>query len=220
MPDAVVTLRPNLPAASGRVKMPSMLRIGLTGGIGAGKSTAAHRFELLGARLIDHDVLARRVVEPGSAALVDIVAVFGDAVLVDGQLDRAALARIVFASDSDRARLNDIVHPYVLAAGLAADRQARLDGVDVVVHDIPLLVETGQGGDFDLVVTVAAPQDVRVERLVATRGMTRTDAVARIEAQATDEQRAAVADVVLDGSGAPEHLAAQVDAFWLERVPH
>jgi len=112
------------------------------------------------------------------------------------------------------------VHPYVLAAGIAADKQARLDGVDVVVHDIPLLFETGQGGDFDLVVTVAAPQDVRVERLIATRGMTRPDAVARIEAQATDEQRATIADVVLDGSGTSENLAAQVDAFWLERLPH
>ena len=197
-----------------------MLRIGLTGGIGAGKSTAAHRFELLGARVIDHDVLARRVVEPGSAALVDIVAAFGDAVLVNGQLDRQALARLVFTNDADRRRLNDIVHPYVLAAGIAADKQARLDGVDVVVHDIPLLFETGQGGDFDLVVTVAAPQDVRVERLIATRGMTRPDAVARIEAQATDEQRATIADVVLDGSGTSENLAAQVDAFWLERLPH
>ncbi|MGC4173914.1 dephospho-CoA kinase [Demequina sp.] len=197
-----------------------MLRIGLTGGIGAGKSTAARRFELLGARVIDHDVLARRVVEPGSAALVDIVAAFGDRVLVDGQLDRAALAKVVFASDAERQRLNDIVHPYVLAAGLAADRQARLDGVDVVVHDIPLLQETGQGGDFDLVVTIAAPAEVRVERLVASRGMTPADAAARIAAQATDEARAAIADVVLDGSGEPEHLAAQVDAFWLERVPH
>jgi len=197
-----------------------MLRIGLTGGIGAGKSTAAHRFELLGARLIDHDVLARRVVEPGSAALVDIVAAFGDAVLADGQLDRPALARLVFSNDGDRRRLNDIVHPYVLAASQAADRQARLDGVDVVVHDIPLLFETGQGGAFDLVVSIAAPQDVRVERLIATRGMTRPDAVARIEAQATDEERASIADVVLDGSGSPENLAAQVDAFWLERLPH
>lgn len=208
-----------LPAASGRVKMPSMLRIGLTGGIAAGKSTASRRFAELGARVIDHDVLARRVVEPGSAGLVDIVAAFGDSVIVDGGLDRAALAALVFANDHDRRRLNDIVHPYVLAAGIAADRQARADGVDVVVHDIPLLVETGQGGDFDLVVTVAAPQDVRVERLVATRAMTRADAVARIEAQATDAQRAAVADVVLDGSGTPASLAAQVDVLWAERVP-
>jgi dephospho-CoA kinase len=197
-----------------------MLRNRLTGGIGAGKSTAAHRFELLGARLIDYDVLARKVVEPGSAALVDIVAAFGDAVISGGQLDREALAQLVFANNADRERLNAIVHPYVIAAGLAADRQARLEGVDVVIHDIPLLVETGQGGDFDMVVTVAAPKDLRVERLISTRGMTRADAVARIDAQATDDDRAAVADFVLDGSGTPEHLAAQVDAFWMARVPH
>jgi dephospho-CoA kinase len=200
--------------------MPSMLRIGLTGGIASGKSTASRHFAELGARVIDHDALARRVVEPGSAALVDIVAVFGDAVISDGRLDREALARIVFSSDADRARLNSIVHPYVIAAGLAADRQARLEGVDVIVHDIPLLVESGQGGDFDMVVTIAAPADQRIERLVASRSMTRSDAAARVAAQATDEQRAAIADVVLDGSGTPEHLAEQIDTFWLERVPH
>jgi dephospho-CoA kinase len=196
-----------------------MLRIGLTGGIGAGKSTAARRFAELGARVIDHDSLARRVVEPGSAALVDIVSTFGDAVVADGKLDRAALAAIVFGSDSDRERLNRIVHPYVIAAGLAADRQARLDGVNVIVHDIPLLVETGQGGDFDMVVAIAAPEDVRLERLTFERGMTLADALARIAAQATDEQRAAAADAVLDGSRTPEQLAAQVDALWAERVP-
>jgi len=197
-----------------------MLRIGLTGGIAAGKSTASARFAERGARVIDHDVLARRVVEPGSAALVDIVAAFGDMVVVDGQLDRAALAQIVFRDDHERERLNRIVHPYVMAAALAADRQARLEGVDVVVHDIPLLVETGQGGDFDLVVTVAAPVELRIQRLVSSRGMTGAEAEARIAAQATDEQRAAAADVVLDGSGSPEELAAQVDRFWDELVPH
>lgn len=196
-----------------------MLRIGLTGGIGAGKSTAARRFGELGARVIDHDVLARRVVEPGSAALVDIVATFGDAVIVRGQLDRAALADIVFASALERSRLNEIVHPYVIAAGLAADRQARAEGVDVIVHDIPLLVETGQGSDFDMVVTVAAPAEVRIERLIASRGLTRPDAMARLASQATDEQRALAADAVLDGAGTPEQLAAQVDALWAERVP-
>ena len=196
-----------------------MLRIGLTGGIASGKSTAARRFAELGARVVDHDVLARRVVEPGSAALVDIVSTFGDAVISRGKLDRAALADIVFASSVERERLNNIVHPYVIAAGLAADRQARADGVDVIVHDIPLLVETGQGHDFDMVVTVAAPPALRVERLVAARGMAQSDAVARLAAQATDEQRAAAADAVLDGSGTPDQLAAQVDALWLERVP-
>jgi len=200
--------------------MRTVLRIGLTGGIAAGKSTAARRFGELGARVVDYDALARRVVEPGSAALVDIVSTFGDAVLVRGQLDRSALAAIVFGSASERERLNKIVHPYVVAAGLAADRQARAEGVDVIVHDIPLLVETGQGGDFDMVVTVAAPVELRMQRLVKQRSLTGADAEARIAAQATDEQRAAAADVVLDGSGTPENLESQVDAFWAERVPH
>jgi dephospho-CoA kinase len=198
----------------------SVLRIGLTGGIGAGKSTALTRFGELGARVVDHDILARRAVEPGSAALVDIVAAFGDRVVTNGALDRAALGKLVFASDIERERLNAIVHPYVISAGLAADRQARLEGVDVIVHDIPLLVETGQGGDFDMVVTIAAPEAARQARLVDSRGMAPADAAARIAAQATDAERAAVADVVLDGSGTAEHLAAQVDQLWTERVPH
>ncbi|WP_062464774.1 dephospho-CoA kinase [Demequina soli] len=196
-----------------------MLRIGLTGGIASGKSTASARFGALGARVIDHDQLARRAVEPGSAALVDIASEFGDRVIADGALDRFALAAIVFRDEGARLRLNAIVHPYVIAMGSAADRQARREGVGVIVHDIPLLLESGQGPDFDLVVTVAAPEDVRVRRMVETRGMTADDARARIRAQATDEQRAAIADVVLDGSGAVEDLDAQVDAFWSLNVP-
>lgn len=196
-----------------------MLRIGLTGGIASGKSTASARFRELGARVIDHDELARRAVAPGSAALADIAREFGPRVIVRDALDRAALAQIVFADDHARERLNRIVHPYVLAMGQAADRQARAEGVDVVVHDIPLLVETGQDHEFDLVVTVAAPEDVRVARMVASRSMTPDDARARIGAQATDEQRAAAADVVLDGAAAPEHLHRQVDEFWHLHVP-
>ncbi|WP_062518186.1 dephospho-CoA kinase [Demequina gelatinilytica] len=196
-----------------------MLRIGLTGGIASGKSTASARFRALGARVIDHDELARRAVEPGSAALVDIVSEFGDRVLDGGALDRAALAQIVFADDHARARLNAIVHPYVIAMGAAADRQARREGAKVVVHDIPLLVESGQGQDFDLVVTVAAPEDVRVRRMVDARGMAASDAAARIASQATDPEREAVADAVLDGSGRVADLDAQVDAFWALHVP-
>jgi dephospho-CoA kinase len=197
-----------------------VLRIGLTGGIAAGKSTAAARFAELGARVIDHDQLARRVVEPGSAALVDIVTAFGDSVLVKGELDRAALAQIVFANPHERERLNAIVHPYVMSAGIAADRQARAAGVDVIVHDIPLLVETGQGDNFELVVTVAAPQDLRLQRLIDGRGMDQTQAFARIASQASDEERAAIADVVLDGSGTEDELRAHVDEFWQQHVPH
>lgn len=196
-----------------------VLRIGLTGGIGAGKSTAATRFGELGARVIDHDVLARRVVEPGSGALADIVGEFGDRVVTDGQLDRAALAGVVFADDHARDRLNQIIHPYIYAAADAADRQARHEGVGVVVHDIPLLVETGQGGRFDLVVCVEAPIDVRVSRLESARGLTRAQALQRVGAQATDEERASVCDVYLDGGGTPDALRAQVDWFWDEHLP-
>ncbi|MDN4491217.1 dephospho-CoA kinase [Demequina sp. SYSU T00068] len=196
-----------------------MLRIGLTGGIASGKSTALARFAELGARVVDHDQLSRRAVAPGSAALADIAREFGPRLIVKDELDRGALAQIVFADDHALARLNSIVHPYVMAMGQAADRQARAEGVRVIVHDIPLLVETGQDGEFDLVVTVAADLDTRVRRMIESRGMTEDDARARIRAQATDEQRAAAADVVLDGNATPEHLARQVDDFWHVHVP-
>lgn len=196
-----------------------MLRIGLTGGIASGKSAALARFAQLGAQVIDHDVLAHRAVEPGSAALADIAREFGPAVISAGALDRAALARIVFADASARERLNRIVHPYVTAMAGAAERLARSGGARVVVHDIPLLVETGQGDAFDLVVTVAAPVQLRVERMVAARGMTAAQASARIAAQASDSQRAAVADAVVDGSGTLAALDHQIDAFWAAHVP-
>ncbi len=190
-----------------------MLRIGLTGGIGAGKSTASRRFGELGAVVIDHDVLARRVVEPGTAGLVDIVKEFGPGVLNGKELDRAALGALVFGNEPARQRLNAIVHPYVTAAADAADRAARAAGERVVVHDIPLLVETGQGEDFDLVVCVYAPG------LQHSRGYTRDEAMARIAAQATDEEREAASDVVLQGGGAPEELWAQIDELWRNTVP-
>jgi len=191
----------------------------MTGGIGAGKSTAAERFSELGARVVDHDQLARRVVDPGSAALSDIVGEFGDRVVSGGHLDRASLAAIVFSDAHARARLEEIVHPYVRAAASAADRQARGDGVSVVVHDIPLLVETGQGGDFDLVVAVTAPLGVRVARLQEGRGLSHDEAMNRVLAQASDADRAAVCDVELDGAGTVEHLRAQVDEFWSAHLP-
>ncbi len=196
-----------------------MLRIGLTGGIAAGKSTAAERFAERGARVIDHDHLARRVVEPGSAALADIVGEFGDRVVKGGVLDRASLAATVFGDDQARLRLEEIIHPYVHAAAHAADRQARSEGVAVVVHDIPLLVETGQGNDFDLVVCVTAPVHVRIARLQEKRGLTHEQAVDRIVAQASDDERAAVCDIALDGSGPVAWLRAQVDEFWSSHLP-
>jgi dephospho-CoA kinase len=196
-----------------------VLRIGLTGGIAAGKSTAAERFAERGARVIDHDHLARRVVEPGSAALADIVGEFGDRVVKNGALDRESLAAIVFADDHARLRLEEIIHPYVRAAASAADRLARSEGVAVVVHDIPLLVETGQGGDFDLVVCVTAPLSTRISRLQHERGLTHEEAMDRILAQASDEERAAVSDCDLDGSGTVEQLRAGVDEFWSQHLP-
>ncbi|MBU5424148.1 dephospho-CoA kinase, long form [Cellulomonas hominis] len=193
-----------------------MQRIGLTGGIAAGKSVAAQRLVERGAVVLDYDVLSRDAVAPGSPGLAEVVEAFGDGVLApDGTLDRPGLAAVVFADDAARARLNGIVHPVVRR--LAAEREAAAAAADpgaVVVHDVPLLVESGYADAFHLVVLVQAPAVLRVERLVRTRGMDRTEAERRIAAQAPDEDRLAVADVVLDGSGAPDELREQVDALW------
>lgn len=193
-----------------------MLRIGLTGGIGSGKSTVAVLLAARGAVVVDADRIAREVVEPGTPGLAAVVAAFGDDVVTaDGALDRPALAAVVFADPEARARLDGIVHPLVRER--AVELMADLPQDAVVVQDVPLLVETGQAGAFDLVLVVQADLETRVERLIE-RGMTEEDARARIAAQATDEQRRAVADVVLDNSGTPEELAEQVDRFWTERV--
>jgi dephospho-CoA kinase len=193
-----------------------VLRIGLTGGIGSGKSTVSALLAARGAVVVDADLIAREVVEPGTPGLARVVEAFGDRVLAaDGSLDRAALAAVVFADPDARQRLDGIVHPLVRAraAGLAA--AAPPDAV--VVHDVPLLVETGQASSYDVVLVVEAAPAVRVSRLVQ-RGLTTEDARARMAVQASDEQRRAAADVVLDNSGTPEQLAAQVDRFWAERV--
>jgi len=193
-----------------------VLNIGLTGGIGSGKSTVSALLAERGAVIVDADRIAREVVEPGTPGLAAVVAAFGDGVVgPDGGLDRAALAAVVFADAEARARLDGIVHPLVRAR--AAEVVAAAPPDAVLVHDIPLLVETGQAGRYELVLVVQADLDTRVARLVQ-RGMTEDDARARIAAQATDEQRAAVADVVLDNSGTREELAAQVDRFWAEQV--
>jgi dephospho-CoA kinase len=193
-----------------------MLRIGLTGGIGSGKSTVSALLAERGAVIVDADVLAREVVAAGTPGLAAVAEAFGRGVLgPDGSLDRPALAAVVFADPEARRRLDGIVHPLVRAR--AAELAAAAPQDAVVVHDVPLLVETGQAGAYDLVVVVAADAETRVARLVR-RGLTEDDARARIAAQATDEQRRAVADVVLDNSGTPDELAAQVDRFWRERV--
>jgi len=193
------------------------VQIGLTGGIGSGKSTAAARFAELGALVIDADALAREVVEPGTDGLAAVVAEFGEQVLdADGRLDRPALARLVFGDEAARGRLNAIVHPRVRtrAAGLIAAAPPST----VVVQDVPLLVETERAAAYDLVVVVEAPEQRRVQRLAADRGMSAEDVRARMASQATDEQRRAVADVVLVNDGTPDDLRAKVDALWADRI--
>ena len=193
-----------------------MLRIGLTGGIGSGKSTVSRLLGEHGAVVVDADVIAREVVAPGTPGLAAIVEAFGPTVLAaDGSLNRPGLAAVVFADPQARRRLDGIVHPLVRAR--AGELEAAAPADAVVVHDVPLLAETGQGSSYDLVVVVEADPAVRVARLVQ-RGLTADDARARIAVQATDEQRRAIADVVLDNSGTPEQLAEQVDRFWAERV--
>lgn len=195
---------------------PVVLRIGLTGGIGSGKSTVSALLAERGAVVVDADRIAREVVEPGMPGLAAVVGAFGTGMLAaDGSLDRAALAAVVFADPEARQRLDGIVHPLVRAR--SAELAAAAPSDAVVVHDVPLLVETGQASSYDVVVVVEADPAVREGRLVQ-RGLTAEDARARMAAQASDEQRRAVADVVLDNSGTLEHLAGQVDRFWAERV--
>jgi dephospho-CoA kinase len=204
-----------IPRSAGRY-CPGVLRIGLTGGIGSGKSTVSRLLAGHGAVIVDADVIAREVVEPGTPGLAAVVEAFGSGVLgPDGALDRPALAAVVFADPEARRRLDAIVHPLVRARAAEVAAAAAPDAV--VVNDVPLLVETGQAGAYDLVLVVQADPDARVARLVQ-RGLTAEDARARMAAQATDEQRRAVADVVLDNSGTEAELGAQVDRFWAERV--
>lgn len=193
--------------------MSRILSVGLTGGIASGKSAVSHRLASHGAVIIDADQLARKAVAPGTEGLAEIVSAFGEDVLTaSGTLDRAALGRHVFNDDAARSRLNAIVHPRVRAE--AAHQREFVDDGSVVVEDIPLLVETGQQDRFDVVVVVQAPEEERVRRMMQDRGMSREEAESRVSAQATDEQRAAAADVVLDNSGTLEELMEQVDQLW------
>nr|WP_319804391.1 dephospho-CoA kinase [Nocardioides malaquae] len=189
------------------------VRVGLTGGVASGKSTVSARLAELGAVVVDADLLAREVVAPGTDGLAEVVAEFGSEVLdADGALDRPALGALVFADESRRRALEAIIHPRVRAAGAALEAAAGPDAV--VVHDIPLLVETGQAAAFDVVVVVDAPVEEQVRRMVEDRRMNQDDARARIAAQATREQRLAVADVVIDNTGTLEELYARVDEVW------
>ncbi|MGH9041735.1 MAG: dephospho-CoA kinase [Acidimicrobiia bacterium] len=192
---------------------PDRLLVGLTGGIGSGKSTVSGALEERGAVVIDADAIARQVVEPGTPGFDAVVDRFGPAVVaVDGSLDRAALARLVFEDAGARADLNAIVHPLV-----AQESQRRVTAAPagaVVVMDVPLLVEAARSG-YDLVVVVEAPAGVRLTRLV-TRGMDPTDARRRMEAQASDEERRRVADVVVDNGGSRDDLEGQVAGLWAD----
>jgi dephospho-CoA kinase len=187
--------------------------VGLTGGIGAGKSAVAELLAAHGAVVIDADKLAREVVARGTDGLREVTAEFGDEILTpDGDLDRPALAARVFGDDDARGRLEKIIHPRVRARSAELIADAPDDAV--VVNDVPLLVETGIAGAFQVVIVVLADEDVRVGRLTANRGMTADEAHARIGKQATDEQRRAVADVVIVNNGSRAELAAQVDEVW------
>jgi dephospho-CoA kinase len=192
-----------------------MLRVGLTGGIGAGKGEVARRLAAYGALVIDADQVAREVVAPGTPGLDEIVQAFGAGVLrPDGALDRQLLGEIVFSDTALRDRLNAIVHPRV------GERMREIEEAsgapDVIVHEIPLLAENGLAGAFDVVVVVDAPARAQVERLVSARGMTRSQALARMSAQATREERLAVATLVVDNSDSLADLDDQVGTLWAE----
>jgi dephospho-CoA kinase len=190
--------------------------IGLTGGIASGKSTVARRLAELGAVHIDADQLARTVVEPGRPALARIVDTFGAGVLAaDGSLDRAALGSIVFADPDALRRLNAIVHPAVREESDALLQAAERANPDVVVvYDVPLLVEATGTGRYDLVVVVHADEMTRLERMIELRGMSEADAAGRLKSQASDAERLAVADVVIEANGSLVHTMEQVDALW------
>ena len=192
------------------------LRVGLTGGIGAGKSTVAALLEAHGAVVTSADEISRDVVSPGSDGLAAVVAEFGEEILTPaGTLDRRALANLVFADDLSRARLEEILLPLI-----AAEAWARMEAVPagrVAVYDVPLLVEGQMQDLFDLVVVVEADLELRLERL-AERGMEREKALARIASQATDDERRAVADIVLSNSGSIDQLSADVDRLWSTRI--
>jgi dephospho-CoA kinase len=185
--------------------------IALTGGIGSGKSTVARRWVELGATEIDADVLAREVVEPGTIGLTKVAAAFGPEVLKqDGSLNRAALARIAFASEEQRLKLEGILHP--LIQELALSKVSEVTGV--VVYTIPLFVESNSKLKFDKVVAISCDEAVRVQRLVSNRGMTESEASSRIAAQASDSEREAVADIVIDSNCTFEELLQRADSVY------
>jgi dephospho-CoA kinase len=192
-----------------------MLRVGLTGGIGSGKSAVSALFKARGAALVDADVNARAVVAKGTPGLAAVVAAFGDEILqAGGELDREALGRIVFADPDQLARLNAIVHPLVGEESARQIALAEASGAPVLIHDVPLLVENKLQDRYDAVVVVAASPETQVERLTRLRGMSRQDAEARIAAQASLADKLAAATYVISNDGPLEELPPQVDRVW------
>ena len=185
------------------------MRVGLTGGVASGKSTVSAILDDLGAVIIDADVLAREVVERGTGGLEAVVADFGPELLTpEGDLDRPAMGRLVFADEGARRRLEAIVHPLVFERIVELEEAAGPD--DLVVHDIPLLAESGRADTFDAVIVVDVPPGLQIERMTRERGWTREDAESRIAAQATREDRLAIATYVVDNSGTREDLRQRV----------
>ncbi|MDR2703524.1 MAG: dephospho-CoA kinase [Cellulomonadaceae bacterium] len=197
-----------------------MLRVGLTGGIAAGKTTASERFAALGAVIIDYDELAKAAVAPGSQGLELVVSHFQPRVSQPllgqaGELDRAALAALIFDDPRARGELEAIIHPIVFQMAAEMEAAAAASDPDVIViHDIPLLVEADLGNEFEVIISVIAPKELRLQRLIAARGLTKNEAEARIAASAPDFQRAEIADLILNGSGTVELLQAEVDETW------
>jgi dephospho-CoA kinase len=195
--------------------MRPVIRLGLTGGIGSGKSTVSRLLAELGAVVVDADLVAREVVEPGTPGLAAVVEAFGEGVLQpDGTLDREALGKVVFGDDAARRRLSGILHPLIGARSAELWAQAEAAGAAVLVHDVPLLVESGLEGMYDEVLVVDVAPEVQLDRLVRLRRMNRADAEQRLAAQATREVRLASATKVLHNDGTVEDLQAQVRALW------
>ncbi|MGI9226177.1 MAG: dephospho-CoA kinase [Candidatus Nanopelagicaceae bacterium] len=185
--------------------------IALTGGIGSGKSLVANYFFSLGAEVIDADQLARQAIERGSEGFDEVLATFGDGILKDGDIDRRALGEIVFADQEKRKLLEGIIHPRVQQA--LADARKSLAEDQILIYEIPLLVETNAAAKFDLVITVEAPLDARIERL-KKRGLLQSEIEKRIANQATPEARKSVANIVIENSGNEEDLLRKVEAIW------
>ncbi|WJZ02508.1 Dephospho-CoA kinase [Corynebacterium freiburgense] len=187
-------------------------KIGLTGGIGSGKSTVAKLLEKQGFCIIDADQIARDIVEPGQPALAELVKAFGSGILLeDGSLHRGELARLAFSSEESTALLNAITHPKITAETQRRFADAEAQGFAEIVYDMPLLVDNGLHKDMDFVVVVDAEPEVRIDRLVRYRGLDEDDARRRLGAQLTDAERNAVADMVIDNNGEIEALVPQVD---------